>query len=133
MTQTTTPTQTPLRITVINPRIPVKAKLKVAAYARVSRNSEDPINSYLAQVDYYSKHISANDNWELVDIYAGEGFWNPLLMTGRSRIPKPYWTTWRNIATGRKIWMRTCSRHSSNTSSLSLEIGLKSGSSTVWN
>lgn len=73
MTQTTTLTQAPLRITVIDPRIPVKAKLRVAAYARVSSDSEDQINSYLAQVDYYSKHISANDNWELVDIYADEG------------------------------------------------------------
>lgn len=61
------------RITVINPRVPEKAKLRVAAYARVSSDSTDQLNSYLAQVDFYTKYISANEDWELVDIYADEG------------------------------------------------------------
>ena len=43
--------QTP-RITVIDPIVPEKAKLRVAAYARVSSDSADQLNSYLAQVDY---------------------------------------------------------------------------------
>ena len=35
------------RVTVIDPRVPEKAKLRVAAYARVSSDSEDQVNSYI--------------------------------------------------------------------------------------
>lgn len=61
------------RITVIEPRALEKAKLRVAAYARVSSDSEDQINSYIAQVDFYTKYISSREDWEMVDIYADEG------------------------------------------------------------
>ena len=61
------------RITVIDPRKPEAAKLRVAAYARVSSDSEDQLNSYLAQVDFYTKYISSKEDWEMVDIYADEG------------------------------------------------------------
>lgn len=64
-----TATNTP-RVTVIDPRVPEKAKLRVAAYARVSSDSEDQVNSYIAQVDFYSKHIAGKEEWEMVDIYA---------------------------------------------------------------
>ena len=67
-----TATNTP-RVTVIDPRVPEKAKLRVAAYARVSSDSEDQVNSYIAQVDFYSKHIAGKEEWEMVDIYADEG------------------------------------------------------------
>lgn len=56
------------RVTVIDPRVPEKAKLRVAAYARVSSDSEDQVNSYIAQVDFYSKHIAGKEEWEMVDI-----------------------------------------------------------------
>ncbi len=61
------------RVTVIDPIVPEKAKLRVAAYARVSSDSADQLNSYLAQVDYYTRHIGENPDWDLVDIYADEG------------------------------------------------------------
>lgn len=61
------------RITVIDPRPPEQAKLRVAAYARVSSDSEDQLNSYIAQVDFYTKYISSKEDWEMVDIYADEG------------------------------------------------------------
>lgn len=61
------------QVTVIDPRIPEKAKLRVAAYARVSSDSEDQVNSYIAQVDFYTKHIAGKEDWEMVDIYADEG------------------------------------------------------------
>ena len=48
-------------------------KLRVAAYARVSSSSEDQLNSYRAQNQYYSEHISNNPDWEMVDIYADSG------------------------------------------------------------
>ena len=48
-------------------------KLRVAAYARVSSSSEDQLNSYRVQNQYYSELISSNPDWEMVDIYADEG------------------------------------------------------------
>ena len=51
-----------------NPR-----KLRVAAYARVSSNSEDQKHSFVAQNAYYSKLITDNPDWELVDVYADKG------------------------------------------------------------
>ena len=50
----------------------VARKLRVADYARVSSSSEDQLNSYRAQNQYYSELISNNPDWEMVDIYADE-------------------------------------------------------------
>jgi DNA invertase Pin-like site-specific DNA recombinase len=47
--------------------------LRVAAYARVSSNSEDQENSFAAQYRYYTSLISKTEEWELVDICADEG------------------------------------------------------------
>ena len=63
----------PPKITLIQARKPQIAKLRVAAYARVSSDSEDQQNSYIAQVDYYTRHIASQESWELADIYADEG------------------------------------------------------------
>ena len=60
-------------VSVIDARPTAVAKLRVAAYARVSSDSDDQINSYLAQVDYYAKYIASKADWELVDVYADEG------------------------------------------------------------
>ena len=48
-------------------------KLRVAAYARVSSNSEDQKHSFAAQNAYYSKLITDDPDWELADIYADQG------------------------------------------------------------
>ena len=58
MTETNISTARVPQVTVIDPRIPEKAKLRVAAYARGSSDSEDQFNSYIAHVDVYSKHIA---------------------------------------------------------------------------
>lgn len=60
-------------VTVIKPRDMSPAKLRVAAYARVSSDSADQLNSYIAQVDHYTRYISSHEGWELADIYADEG------------------------------------------------------------
>lgn len=52
---------------------PQNAKLRVAAYARVSSASYDQLNSFAAQNRHYSDLISSKDNWRMVDIYADEG------------------------------------------------------------
>lgn len=48
-------------------------KLRVAAYARVSSASDDQLNSFAAQNNYYTTLISSKENWSMVDIYADEG------------------------------------------------------------
>ena len=47
--------------------------LRVAAYTRVSTESEDQLNSFAAQSSYYLTLIASKDNWRLVDIYADKG------------------------------------------------------------
>ena len=44
--------------------------LNVAAYCRVSTDAEDQINSYHAQVSYYTEHIMQNPKWRFVKVYA---------------------------------------------------------------
>ncbi len=60
-------------VTVIVQRDLTQKKLRVAAYARVSSDSEDQINSYIAQVAFYTRYIAEHEDWEMVDIYADEG------------------------------------------------------------
>ncbi len=50
-----------------------KPKLKVAAYCRVSTESEEQASSYEAQVEHYTEYINKNPEWELADIYADDG------------------------------------------------------------
>lgn len=73
MQQTNLAPVMPPKITVITAKKHEAAKLRVAAYARVSSESDDQLNSYIAQVDYYTRHIASHENWELADIYADEG------------------------------------------------------------
>ena len=47
--------------------------LRVAAYCRVSSDSEDQQHSFGAQTEYYTKLIGENPLWTLADIYADEG------------------------------------------------------------
>lgn len=47
-------------------------RLRVAAYCRVSTDSEDQINSYKSQVQYYTDLIKSNSEWSLAGIYADE-------------------------------------------------------------
>jgi len=48
-------------------------KMRVAAYARVSTDSEDQANSFMTQLDYYKDLITKNPNMTFVDLYADEG------------------------------------------------------------
>ena len=51
----------------------VRQKRRVAAYARVSTDSDEQLSSYAAQVDFYTQHIRSNPEWEFVDVYTDEG------------------------------------------------------------
>lgn len=46
-----------------------QAKRRVAAYARVSTDHEDQLNSYKAQKKYYNDYIKTRLDWEYVDVY----------------------------------------------------------------
>ena len=45
-------------------------KLRVAAYCRVSSDSSDQLNSFMAQLNYYTTLIGSKENWTLADLYA---------------------------------------------------------------
>jgi len=60
-------------VRVINPTEKRKDVLRVAAYCRVSSDSEDQLHSYAAQIRFYTDLIGKTEGWELVDIYADEG------------------------------------------------------------
>lgn len=51
---------------------PEAQKLRVAAYCRVSSDSSDQMNSFAAQLNYYTTLISGKGNWTMTDIYADE-------------------------------------------------------------
>ena len=51
----------------------VKPKLKVAAYCRVSTDSDEQATSYEAQMEHYTNFIQKNDEWELAGIFADDG------------------------------------------------------------
>ena len=50
-----------------------RQKRRVAAYARVSTDSDEQLSSYEAQVDFYTRHIQNNPEWEFVNVYTDEG------------------------------------------------------------
>lgn len=50
-----------------------RPKLRVAAYCRVSTDSEEQATSYEAQVEHYTNYIKGNADWELAGIYADDG------------------------------------------------------------
>ena len=59
----------------LHSKLPIntRARRRVAGYARVSTDSEEQLTSYEAQVDYYTKYIRSNPEWEFVDVYTDEG------------------------------------------------------------
>lgn len=58
-------------INIIEPKVPqMPTRKKVAAYARVSMESERLQHSLSAQVSYYSDLIQKHPGWEYVGVYA---------------------------------------------------------------
>ena len=55
------------------PRGARHGKQRVAAYCRVSTDSEEQLNSYEAQKAYYMQKIEENPDWELAGIFADKG------------------------------------------------------------
>ena len=69
------------KVTVIEPVIKkamtasndTPAKIKVAAYARVSTEMDEQQSSYETQVAYYTQYINGNPDWEFAGVYADRG------------------------------------------------------------
>lgn len=77
--------KTPLMIT-IPASGPIRTrKLRVAAYARVSSNSDDQLHSFAAQYAYYTELIISNPEWEFVDVYPSLKLNRTSYMIGGSR------------------------------------------------
>lgn len=63
-----------LKIRKIEPSLPsIEKRKRVAAYARVSMDSERLLHSLSAQISYYSSLIQKNTEWEYVGVYVDEG------------------------------------------------------------
>ena len=48
-------------------------KLRVAAYCRVSTDTDEQATSYEAQIEHYTEYIEKHPGWELAGIYADDG------------------------------------------------------------
>lgn len=59
---------------------PVRPRKRVAAYARVSKDTEQLMHSLSAQISYYSSLIQGNPEWEYAGVYADAG------ITGTSKM-----------------------------------------------
>ena len=79
-------------VTVIQPTITEEksAIIRCAAYCRVSSDSEDQLNSFMAQTRYYSQIFENSETEELIDISADEGItavsYTPLTLPTNSRV-----------------------------------------------
>ena len=91
---------------------PEAQKLRVAAYCRVSSDSSDQMNSFAAQMNYYTTLISGKANWTLVDLYADAG------ISGTSAEKRPdFQRLLSDCRKGRidKILVKSISRFARNT------------------
>ena len=59
----------PITIRVAEQQRIVPKKRRVAAYARVSTDSDEQFTSFEAQVKYYTNQITENPDWAMVDVY----------------------------------------------------------------
>lgn len=55
------------------PRQKTDEPIRLAAYCRVSSDSEDQLHSFAAQIRYYGEYTKKHPEYRLVDIYADEG------------------------------------------------------------
>ncbi len=66
-----------MRVVIIPPKsqeeIKQSKRLRVAAYCRVSTDEDEQINSYKAQIEYYTEKINKNPEWQMAGIFADEG------------------------------------------------------------
>ena len=72
------------KVTRIKPQQPIlPPRLKVAAYERVSKDTEQLMHSLSAQVSYYSTLIQSTPDWEYAGVYVDAG------LTGTNTAARP--------------------------------------------
>ena len=89
-----------------------KTKLRVAAYARVSTDEDDQVNSFKAQVDEYTERIKSNPDWEFIGMFADKG------ITGTQAKKRPEFMRMVELGMNKKIdliLVKSISRFSRNT------------------
>lgn len=52
----------------IQPTKKIDEKIRLAAYCRVSSDSSDQLNSFAAQIRYYTDYAKVHTEYELIDI-----------------------------------------------------------------
>lgn len=62
-----------MQITEITPKAQSEERIRLAAYCRVSSDSEDQLHSLASQIRWYSDYGKRNPQYQIVDIYADEG------------------------------------------------------------
>lgn len=88
------------------------ARLKVAAYCRVSTDQEEQESSYEAQISYYTDKIGKNSEWQMAGIFADEG------ITGTQAKKRPEFLKMIRLCRQRKIDLiltKSLSRFARNT------------------
>ena len=75
-------------------------KTRVAAYCRVSTDTDEQATSYEAQVEHYTEYIRKNPAWECAGIYADDGISgsNTKKREEFNRLIQPHWVcpcSWR--------------------------------------
>ena len=89
-----------------------RRQLRVAAYCRVSTDSEEQLTSYEAQKTYYTDKIMTNPEWTMAGIFADEG------LTGTSAQKRPEFLRMIRMCRQKKIDMvltKSISRFARNT------------------
>ena len=90
----------------------IRRQLRVAAYCRVSTDSEEQMTSYEAQKTYYTDKIMQNPQWNMAGIFADEG------ITGTSAEKRPEFLRMIRLCRKRKIdliLVKSISRFARNT------------------
>ena len=62
---------------------PPKRKLRVAAYCRVSTDSDAQLESLDAQKEHYKNYITSRDDWTFAGLYFDEGITGPRRIKGQ--------------------------------------------------
>lgn len=92
-----------------------KEIINIAAYCRVSSDSEDQLHSFASQIRYYTEYVQTNPRYKLVDIYADEGI-TGTSMSKRDELNRLF----RDCKNGKidKIIVKSVSRFARNTEEL---------------
>ena len=89
-----------------------RRQLRVAAYCRVSTDSEEQLTSYEAQKNFYTDKIMTNPEWTMAGVFADEG------LTGTSAKKRPEFLRMIRLCKQKKIDMiltKSISRFARNT------------------